>query len=98
MEFKYLVFTHFPDGVTVDSSGVCFCVLCLMSAIISLQLLSLPSGCRPHSVSDDNFMCVPVYMHTFFELHAIGSKFTVSCGHGDLHGTSPDVVVLFSGY
>ena len=39
MEFTYLVFTRMPGGVTVGDSGLCCCVPCLSSAIISLCLL-----------------------------------------------------------
>ena len=35
---KLLVFTCMPSGVTVDDSGLCCCVPCLSSAIISLCL------------------------------------------------------------
>ena len=34
--FIYLVFTRTPGGVTVGDSGLCCCVPCLLSAIISL--------------------------------------------------------------
>ena len=39
VEFIYLVFTRTPGGVTIGDSGVCCCVPCLSSAIISLRLL-----------------------------------------------------------
>ena len=39
VEFMCLVFTHTPGGVTVGDSGLCCCVPCLSSAIISLCLL-----------------------------------------------------------
>ena len=39
--FMYLVFTRTPVGVTVDDSGLCCCVPCLSSAIISICLLIL---------------------------------------------------------
>ena len=35
VEFMYLVFTRTPGGVTVGDSGLCCCVPCLSSAIIS---------------------------------------------------------------
>ena len=41
VEFTYLVFTLMPGGVTIGNSGLCCCVLCLSSAIISLHLLSV---------------------------------------------------------
>ena len=37
--FIYLVFTRTPGGVTVGDSGLCCCVPCLSSAVISLCLL-----------------------------------------------------------
>ena len=52
--FMYLVFTRMPGGVAVGDSGLCRCVPCLSSAIISLCLLILQKGSRPHSVSDHN--------------------------------------------
>ena len=39
MEFIYLVFTRTPGRVTLGDSGLCCCVPCLPSAIISLCLL-----------------------------------------------------------
>ena len=36
VELTYLVFTRTPGGVTVGDSGLCCCVPCLPSAIISL--------------------------------------------------------------
>ena len=54
VEFIYLVFTRTPGGVTVGDSGLCCCVPCLSSAIISLCLLILHERSRPHSVSDQN--------------------------------------------
>ena len=54
VEFRYLVFTRTPGGVTVGDSGLGCCVPCLSSAIISLRLLILHRRSRPHSVSDDN--------------------------------------------
>ena len=36
VEFIYLVFTRTPGGVIVGDSGLCSCVPCLSSAIISL--------------------------------------------------------------
>ena len=41
VEFIYLVFPRMPGGVTVDDSGLCCCVPCLSSAIISLCVLFL---------------------------------------------------------
>ena len=46
------VYTRMPGGVTVCGSGLCCCVPCLSSAIISLCLLILHDRSRPHSVSD----------------------------------------------
>ena len=37
--FMFLVFTRMPGGVTVGDSGLCCCVPCLSSAIVSLCLL-----------------------------------------------------------
>ena len=34
-EFIYLVFTRMPGEVTVGGSGLCCCVSCLLSTIIS---------------------------------------------------------------
>ena len=39
VEFMCFVFTQTPGGVTVGDSGLCCCVPCLSSAIISLCLL-----------------------------------------------------------
>ena len=39
VELLYLVFTRMPGGVTVGDSGLCCCVPCLSSSIISLCLL-----------------------------------------------------------
>ena len=39
VEFMYLVFTRTPGGVIIGDSGLCCCVPCLSSAIISLCLL-----------------------------------------------------------
>ena len=41
VEFIYLEFTCMPGGVTVGDSGLCCCVPCLLSAIISLCLAIL---------------------------------------------------------
>ena len=41
VQFVYLVFTRMPSGVTVGDSGLCCCVPCLSSALISLCLLIL---------------------------------------------------------
>ena len=41
VEFIYLVFTCTPGGVTVGDLGLCCCVPCLSSAIISLCLSML---------------------------------------------------------
>ena len=30
VEFVYLIFTHMPGRVTVDDSGLCYCILCLL--------------------------------------------------------------------
>ena len=38
VEFIYVVSTRMPVGVTVGDSGLCCCVPCLSSAIISLCL------------------------------------------------------------
>ena len=38
VEFRYLVFPRMPGGVTVGGLGLCCCVACLSSAIISLHL------------------------------------------------------------
>ena len=54
VEFLYFVFTRTPGGVTGGDSGLCSCVPCLSSAIISLCLLILHKRSRPHSVSDDD--------------------------------------------
>ena len=54
VEFIYLVFTRTPGGVTVGDSGLCCCVPCLSSAIISLCLSTLHERSRPHFVSDYN--------------------------------------------
>ena len=43
-----------PGGVTVGDSGLCCCVPCLSSAIISPCLLILHKRSRPHSLSDYN--------------------------------------------
>ena len=37
VQFVYLVFTHMPAGLTVGDSGLCGCVPCLSSAIISFS-------------------------------------------------------------
>ena len=39
VDFIYPVFTRMPGGVTVNDSGLCCCVPCLLSAIISLCLV-----------------------------------------------------------
>ena len=52
VEFIYLVFTRMPGRVTVGDSGLCYCVPCLLSTIISLYLGILRRSCRPQSVSD----------------------------------------------
>ena len=39
IEFRYLVFTRMPGGVSVGDSGLCCCVPCLLSAVTSLCLL-----------------------------------------------------------
>ena len=36
---RYPVFTRIPGGVNSGSSGLCCCVLCLLSAVNSLCLL-----------------------------------------------------------
>ena len=54
VEFIYLVFTRTPGALTVGDSGLCRCVLCLSSAIISLCLSTLHEPSRPHFVSDYN--------------------------------------------
>ena len=54
MEFTYLVFTRMPGGVTVGNLGLCCCVPCLSSVIISVYLLILLRRSRPTSVSDYN--------------------------------------------
>ena len=54
VEFMYLVFTRTPGGGTAGDSGLCCCVPCLSSAIISLFFGILHKRSRPHSVSDDN--------------------------------------------
>ena len=41
VEFMYLVFTRMTGGVTLRDSGLCCCVPCLSSAIISFCLLAL---------------------------------------------------------
>ena len=41
-------------GVTLGDSGLCCCVPCLSSAVVSLCLLILHKRSRPHSVSDYN--------------------------------------------
>ena len=57
LEFTYLVVTRMPGGVTEGDSGLCCCVPCLSSAIISLGLLILimdlicPQGCIQSSVA-----------------------------------------------
>ena len=50
LEFVYLVFTRMPGGVTVGDSGLCCCVPCPSSAIISLRLVILHKRSGPHSV------------------------------------------------
>ena len=52
VDFIYLVFARTPGGVAVGDSGLCCCVPCLSSAIISLRLLTQHKHSRPHSVSD----------------------------------------------
>ena len=54
VEFIYLVFARTPGGVAVGDSGLCCCVPCLSSAIISLRSLILHKPSGPHSVSDYN--------------------------------------------
>ena len=54
VEFIYCVFTCTPGGVTVGVSGLCCCVPCLSSVIISVYLLILLRRSRPTSVSDYN--------------------------------------------
>ena len=39
VEFIYLVFAHMPGEVAVGGSGLCCCVPCLSSAIISFRLV-----------------------------------------------------------
>ena len=39
VEFIYLVFTRTPGGVTIGNAGLCCCVPCLLSTIISVCLL-----------------------------------------------------------
>ena len=55
VEFMFLVFTRTPGGVTISDSGLCCCVPCLLSTIISICLLILHKHPRPHSVSDYSF-------------------------------------------
>ena len=50
----YTAFPRMPGGVTVGDSGLCCCVPCLSSALISVCLSSLHKSCKPHSVSDYN--------------------------------------------
>ena len=52
VEFIYLVLTRMPGRVTVGDSGLCYCVPCLLSTIISLCLGILRRSSRPQSVSD----------------------------------------------
>ena len=52
MEFIYLVFARTPGGVAVGDSGLCCCVPCLSSAIISLCAVIVHGRSMPHSVSD----------------------------------------------
>ena len=40
MEFMSLVFTRMPGGLTIGHSGLCCCVSCLSSGVISLHLES----------------------------------------------------------
>ena len=54
VEFIYLIFTRMPGGVTVGDLGLCCCVPCPSSAIISLCLSTLHKPSRPHFVSDYN--------------------------------------------
>ena len=51
VEFMYLVFLM-PSGVTIDDTGLCCYIPCLLSTIISLCLVILHRHSRPHSVSD----------------------------------------------
>ena len=57
VEFIYLVFTRTPGGVIVGDSGLCCCVPCLSSAIISLCLLILHKCFRPHSITGIILKC-----------------------------------------
>ena len=59
MELIYLVFTRTPGGVIVGDSGLCCCVPCLSSALISLCVLFSArcsnieikkNGCTPSSI------------------------------------------------
>ena len=54
VEFTCLVFTRMPGRVTVGDSGLCCCVPCLSSDVISLCLLNL---CLSLSLSFFLCMC-----------------------------------------
>ena len=45
VEFMYLVFTRMPGGVTVGDLGLCCCIPCLSSVIISLCSLNRTALC-----------------------------------------------------
>ena len=49
VDFIYLVFARTPGGVTVGDSGLCCCVPCLSSAIISLCLV-IQKGLSPFRI------------------------------------------------
>ena len=50
LEFMYVVFTRMPGAVTVGGVGLCCCVPCLSSAIMSLSLF-IGSVDRPMNVN-----------------------------------------------
>ena len=52
VEFMYLGFTRTPGGVTVGDSGLCGCVPCLSSAVISLRLSNENTSAKARSQAD----------------------------------------------
>ena len=53
----HLVYTQIPGGVTIGDSGLCCCVPCPSSTIISLCLLILHKCFRPHSITGIILKC-----------------------------------------
>ena len=96
VEFMHIVLTHMPGEITAGESGLCHCVPCLSSAIISLCLFILRQHSRCCPVSDEEICSTARSDHclTWTNLWSAGGHTPGACGE-DKKSTQKSTQIKF---